>query len=125
MVILLTTIINKARETFIQLFLIKHLVNYQTFNPTRPAKDVFKTALKRSIQKTVKATGILIANKIADKTTEVPKDLQQNNSETVTNEHDKEIPKERYTSSEEKQEMIDELRLKQYNSEISKNIKFD
>ena len=122
---MLTTIINKARETFIQLFLIKHLVNYQTFNPTRPATDAFKTALKKSIQKTVKATGILIANKIADKTTEVPKDLQQNNSETVTNEHDKEIPKERYISSEEKQEMIDELRLKQYNSEISKNIKFD
>ena len=84
------------------------MVNYQTFHPTRPATDAFKTALKRSIQKTVKATGILIANKIADKTTEVPKDLQQNNSETVTN--DKEIPKERYISSEEKQEMIDELK---------------
>ena len=107
---MLTTIINKARETFIRSFLINHLVNYQTFHPTRPATDAFKTALKRSIQKTVKATGILIANKIADKTTEVPKDLQQNNSETVTNEHDKEIPKERYISSEEKQEMIDELK---------------
>ena len=54
----------------------------------------------------------MIANKIADKTTEVPKNLQQNNSETVTNEYDKKIPKERYMSSEEKQEMIDELRLK-------------
>ena len=107
---MLTTIINKARETFIRSFLINHLVNYQIFHPTRPATDAFKTALKRSIQKTVKATGILIANKIADKTTEVPKDLQQNNSETVTNEHDKEIPKERYISSEEKQEMIDELK---------------
>ena len=30
------------------------------------------------------------------------KKLQQNNSETVTNEHDKETPKERYTSSEKK-----------------------
>ena len=28
---------------------------------------------------------------------------QQNNSETVTNEHDKEIPKERYISTEERQ----------------------
>ena len=107
---MLTTIINKARETFIRSFLINHLVNYQTFHPTRPATDAFKTTLKRSIQKTVKATGVLTANKIADKTTEVPKDLQQNNSETVTNEHDKEIPKERYISSEEKQEMIDELK---------------
>ena len=37
---------------------------------------------------------------------------QQNNSETVTNEHDKEIPKERYISPEERQEIINELRLK-------------
>ena len=37
---------------------------------------------------------------------------KQNNSETVTNEHDKEIPKERYISPEERQKIIDELRLK-------------
>ena len=42
----------------------------------------------------------------------VSKNLQQNNSETVTNEHDKEVPKERYVSPEERQEIIDELRLK-------------
>ena len=42
----------------------------------------------------------------------VPKNSQQNNSETVTNEYDKEIPKERYISSEERQEIIDKLRLK-------------
>ena len=40
------------------------------------------------------------------------KNSQQYNSETVTNEHDKEIPKERYISQEERQEIIDELRLK-------------
>ena len=40
------------------------------------------------------------------------KHSQQNNSETVTNEHDQEIPKERYISSEERQKIIDELRLK-------------
>ena len=33
----------------------------------------------------------------------VSKNSQQNNSETVTNEYDKEIPKERYISSEERQ----------------------
>ena len=36
----------------------------------------------------------------------------QNNSETVTNEHGKEIPKEKYISPEERQEIIDELKLK-------------
>ena len=40
------------------------------------------------------------------------KNSQQNNSETFTNEHDKEIPREIYISPEEKQELIDELRLK-------------
>ena len=54
----------------------------------------------------------MIANKIANKITKLSKNSQQNNSETVTNEHDKEIPKERYVSLEETQEIIDELRLK-------------
>ena len=40
------------------------------------------------------------------------KNSQENNSETVTNEHDKEIPKERYISTEERQEIIDDLRIK-------------
>ena len=40
------------------------------------------------------------------------KNSQQNNSETVVIENDEEIPKERYVSSEERQEIIDELRLK-------------
>ena len=50
----------------------------------------------------------MIDNKIADKITEVSKNFQQNNSETITNEHDKEISKERYIS----QGIIDDLRLK-------------
>ena len=54
----------------------------------------------------------MIANKIADRITKVSKDSQQNNSETVTNEHDKEIPKERYLSPEKRQEIIDGLRFK-------------
>ena len=33
----------------------------------------------------------------------VSKNSQRNNPETVTNENDKEIPKERYTSPEERQ----------------------
>ena len=52
-------------------------------------------------QKTAEATDDLIgSNKIANKITSVSKILQQNNSETVTNENDKEIPKERYISPE-------------------------
>ena len=36
----------------------------------------------------------------------------QNNSQKFTNEYDKEIPKERYISPEEKQNVIDDLRLR-------------
>ena len=48
---------------------------------------------KKFIQKAAEATGDLIGNKIANKITKLSKNSQQNNSETVTNEHDKEIPK--------------------------------
>ena len=58
------------------------------------------------------ATDNLIGNKIANKIKKAPKTTQENNSETVINEHDKEIPKERYISTEERQESIDELTLK-------------
>ena len=64
----------------------------------KSATDALKTFSKRVIQKTAEATGDLIGNKIADGTTKSSKDSQQNNSETVTNEPDKKIPKERYIS---------------------------
>ena len=54
----------------------------------------------------------MIGNKITDTITKVSKQLKQNNSEIVTNEHDQEMSKERYISPEEIQEIIDELRLK-------------
>ena len=72
------------------------------------ATDALKTASKRAIQKT---TGGLIGNKIADKITKISKTSQHNNSEIVTNEHDKEIPKERKISPEERQKIIDDLIL--------------
>ena len=56
-------------------------------------------------------TGDFIANKVADRITKVSKTLPQNNPETITNEDDKETPKEKYISPEERQEIIDELRL--------------
>ena len=50
----------------------------------------------------------MIGNKIADK---IAKNLQQNNSEKITTEHDKEIPKEKYILPEETQKIIDDLTL--------------
>ena len=58
-------------------------------------------------QKTAEATSDLIGDKI----TNVSQNSQQNNSETVTNEHDNDIPKERYISSKERQKIIDNLIL--------------
>ena len=56
-----------------------------------------------------------IANTIAKpyngKITKVSKTLQQNYSETVTNENYKEILKEKYASPANRQEIIDQLRL--------------
>ena len=60
-----------------------------------------KISSKRVTQKKPGATDDLIGNKIVYRTTKVSKNAQQNNSETVTNENDKEIPKERYLSPEE------------------------
>ena len=54
---------------------------------------------KDQFKKTAEATGDLIGNKISNKITRALKNSQQNNSETVTYEDDKEIPKERYISS--------------------------
>ena len=67
----------------------------------------------------------MIGNKGPDKITDkkVSKNSQQNTSETVTNENEKEIPKEKYISPEVNQEIINHVRLKQqYNNEIFNNI---
>ena len=67
----------------------------------KSATDALKTSSKIVIQKTPEATGDLICNKIANRITKVSKNSQQNHLETVTNDHDIEIPKERYVSTEE------------------------
>ena len=54
--------------------------------------------------------------------TKLSKNSQKNNSETITSEQDKETRKQRYVSPEEKPEIIDELRLEQYDNKISKNV---
>ena len=62
------------------------------------ATDAFKISSKRAIQKIAEVTCDLIGNKTANRIKKVSKNFQLNNSETVTNEHDKEIPKPRYVS---------------------------
>ena len=70
--------------------------------------DAIKTASKRAIQKTAEATGDLIGNKIADKIRSVSKKLSNNN-----NNEDVELTthKKRYRSPEERQQIINGLRL--------------
>ena len=79
--------------------------------------DARKTASKRAIQKTAEVTGDLIGNNIADKITSVSKKKPakelRNNDEAKEEEEDVEITthKKRYVSPEERQQIIDELRL--------------
>ena len=73
--------------------------------------DVLKTSSRKVIQKTAELTGHLTGNKIANRIMKVSRSSPQNNSETITNEHVKEIPKERYICPEERQKIIDDLRL--------------
>ena len=80
------------------------------------AVAALKTALKRVVHRKSEATGDLIYNKITDKITKVSKTLPQSNLQIVTNETEnigfyREIPKEKYVSSEKGQKIIDDLRL--------------
>ena len=65
----------------------------------KSATDAVKTVSKRAIQKTAEATGDLIGNK------------RKRDEEIQSNEVNNEIPKERYISPKERQQIIDELRL--------------
>ena len=64
--------------------------------------NALKTALKRAIQKSVEATGNLICNKTAHKVEKVLK----NHNKIVTNKYGKEIPKERYISTEKEKKLL-------------------
>ena len=75
----------------------------------KPATDAIKTASKRAIQKTAEATGDLVGNTIADKITSVSK---ESTKKLPTIDEDVELTThKRYISPEEKQQIIDELRL--------------
>ena len=69
-----------------------------------------KLLQKKVTQKSVEAAGDLTGNKISDKIKRVSKTLPQNNSKENI-EHDREIHKERYISPEQRQKIIDDLRL--------------
>ena len=96
-----------------QLKLLKNMSNKYSLRLLDSGKksttDAIKTATKREIQKTEKATGDLIGNKIADKITSISKSPKELHSKT--NENEIEIPKERYISPEKRQQIIDKLRL--------------
>ena len=73
--------------------------------------DAIKTTSKRAIQKTAEATGDLIGNKIADKITSVSKKSNKKLPNNETEEDAEIITHKRYISPEERQQIIDELRL--------------
>ena len=73
--------------------------------------DAIKTISKRAIQKTAEATGDLIGNKIADKITSLSKNSDADSEMEVGRTSSKDVPKRRYISPEEKQQIIDDLGL--------------
>ena len=78
------------------------------------SKMFAKTVSKKIFKETEKATGDLIGNKIADKIASASKKSQSD--EVIDG-----IPKERYISPKERQKIIHELKLAQYNTGIPKN----
>ena len=75
------------------------------------AANALKTTLKRVINKTAETTGDLIGNKTPHEITNVSRTSPHNSLEMVKNENDKEIPKERYISTEERQKTIADLNI--------------
>ena len=75
--------------------------------------DAIKTVSKKVIQKTAEATGDLIGNKIADKITSVSKKKSTKESTNYETEVgvERATPKKRYISPEERQQIINEMRL--------------
>ena len=68
----------------------------------RTGIDAAKAASKRVVQKTAKATGDLIGNKIAEKITSVGKSKQEDKTKKI---------EEIYISPEKRKQMIHDVRL--------------
>ena len=69
----------------------------------KTGKDFATTAGKKIVHKSAEATGDLIGNKIVSK--------KSHNEEIQSTEVNNEIPKQRYISPKERQQIIDKLRL--------------
>ena len=76
----------------------------------KSTSDAIKTASKSTIQKTAEATGNLIGNKIADKITNISK-KPSNNSDDDDDDVELTTHKKGHISPEERQQIINELRL--------------
>ena len=76
----------------------------------KSATYAIKTASQQAIQKIAEATGDLVGNKIADKITSISK---KSTKKLPTIDEDAELStrKKRYISLEERQQIINELRL--------------
>ena len=59
------------------------------------------------MKKIAESTCDFIGHKITGRITKVSKTLPQNNSKRITNKHNREIPKERFVSPEERQGLVD------------------
>ena len=81
----------------------------------KSATNAIKTASKRAIQKTTETTGDLICNKIANKITSVSNKKSNNNDDDDDDDDDDDVKltthTKRYISPEERQQIIDELKL--------------
>ena len=78
----------------------------------KSAADAIKTASKKAIQKTAEATGDLIGNKIADKITSISKKpVKELHNDDETEDIEITTNKKTYISPEERQQIINELRL--------------
>ena len=76
----------------------------------KSATDAMKTASQWAIQKTAEATGDLVGNKIVDKITSISKKSTKK-FPTINEDEELSTIKKRYISPEERQQIIDELRL--------------
>ena len=76
----------------------------------KSATNAIKTASKRALQKTAEATGDLVGDKIADKITSVSKKFTKK-LPTIDKDVELSTPKKGYILPEERQQIIDELRL--------------
>ena len=80
----------------------------------KSATNALKTASKRSIEKGAEATGDLVGHKIADKITSISKkpateshSMELHSEELPSNKANNKIPKERYITPKERQQIID------------------